>query len=74
MEDSRNQKIAALKERIFLLQIEERRLCVVLASQRKRDEELKEQARKDLKEIQAALASFTKELESLVSESRMPLT
>lgn len=74
MEDSRNQKIAALKERIFLLQIEERRLCVVLASQRKRDEELKEQARKDLKEIRAALASFTKELESLVSESRMPLT
>lgn len=74
MEDSRNQKIAALKERIFLIQIEERRLCVVLASQRKRDEELKEQARKDLKEIRAALASFTKELESLVSESRMPLT
>lgn len=74
MEDSRNQKIAALKERIFLLQIEERRLCVVLASQRKRDEELKEQARKDLKEIRAALASFTMELESLVSESRMPLT
>lgn len=71
-EQSRDQKISRLKERIFLLQIEERRLCVVLTSQRKRDEELKEQARKDLKEMRDALASFTKQLVSLESELWKP--
>jgi hypothetical protein len=68
MEESRKQKIAELQDRIFLLQVEERRFCAVLTSQR-RNEELNAQARKGLKETRDKLAASTKELVNLVSES-----
>lgn len=67
MKESRKQRIAELKERIFLLQIEERRLYAVLTSQR-RSEELKAQARIAFKDTRDALATLTKELVSLESE------
>jgi hypothetical protein len=67
MEASRNQRIAELKERIFLLQIEERRFYAVLTSPR-RNEELRAQARKGLKESRDALDMLTKELMLLSSE------
>ena len=71
MEASRNQRIAELKERIFLLQIEERRFYAALTAPR-RNEELKAQARKGLKATRDALAALTMELESLESESQKP--
>jgi hypothetical protein len=64
---SREQRIVELKERIFLLQIEERRFCAVLSSPRRSDE-LKAQARKGLRESREALAALKKELVRVSAE------
>lgn len=71
MEETREQRIARSKERIFLLQVEERRFCAVLACPR-RNEEQKVQAKKGLKDIRDALATFSKQLRNLESESWKP--
>jgi hypothetical protein len=68
MEESRQQTIAELKDRIFLLQIEERRLCAVLTSQRK--EQVKAEARKGIKDRRDAIAKLTADLARLEAEAR----
>ena len=58
---SREQRIAALEERIFLLQIEERRYYAILTSP-SRNEEIKAQAKKGFREARDLLAALIKEL------------
>ena len=68
MEQYRDQRIAALKDRIFPLQIEERRYCAILTSPR-RNEELTVQAKKNLK----GSPRFARELDrriGLITERR----
>lgn len=67
MEQSRDQRIAALKDRIFLLQIEERRYCAILTSPR-RNEELTIQAKKNLKAARDLLGNLTAELALLLTD------
>ena len=67
MEQYRDQRIAALKDRIFLLQIEERRYCAILTSPR-RNEELTVQAKKNLKAARDLLGNLTAELASLLND------
>jgi len=69
MDESRKQRIDVLRERIFLLQIEERRLCALLARPT-RDEEQRVNYMKDLKQARFLLEAFSKELNSIDEWSR----
>jgi hypothetical protein len=65
MEDSRKKRIEALKERIFLLQVEERRLFAYLSAPRQ-DETSKVRAKEDLKTIRDLLSTMSYELKALL--------
>lgn len=69
MEEDRKQRIAELKERIFLLQVEERRFGALL-SRPIRGDELKAKTSKDLKKIREMLSTLTKELTEIDEWSR----
>lgn len=69
MDEARKKRIIELKERIFLLQVEERRLCALLARPM-RSEELKAKNTKDLTQARYLLEVFTTELKSLDDWSR----
>jgi len=69
MDEHRKQRIDALRERIFLLQIEERRICALLARPT-RHEELRANYMKDLNQVRFLLEAFSKELNSIDEWSR----
>jgi len=69
MGNSDTRRISELKEKIFILQINEGRLCARLA-RALRDEKLKSETTQALKTTRAALATLTKELAGLDDWSR----
>lgn len=69
MDNSDTRRISELKEKIFILQINEGRLCARLARSM-RDEKLKGETTQALKATRAALATLTKELATVDEWSR----